>query len=123
MNISFNLHIIDNKSIENVIHVFKRPQISEYYLENWIEENKYDHSISKVDFLKKVKNEKDYLFEINKIQDNYQLIILNENNKNWDTLKLKIKTKFIEFKIDIKKENNHHFYICQINKYFVYKKI
>ena len=123
MNISFNLHIINNKSIEKVVPILKKNKSNEYYVENWIEENKYDHSIIKVDFLEKVKNEKDYLFEINKIKDEYRFIILNENNKNWDTLKLNIKTKFIEFKIDIKKENNHHFYICQINKYFVYKKI
>lgn len=119
MNISFNLLIINEQSIEKKINIKKNLKSTHYYLEDCIQENQYEYSIINVDFLEKIKNKQNFLFEINKIQNNYKLIIVNEKENSWNKLKLKIKTKIKEFELHIEKKNTYHFYIYNINKYFV----
>ena len=119
MNMSFNLFIINSNSIENTILILKKQKATNYYLENWYENVKYDYSIINVEFIENIENKEKFNFEINKIQNDYKLIILNEENNNWRKLRLKIKTKIKEFEISILRKNNFNFYICEINKYIV----
>ena len=119
VNTSFNLYIIDEQSNEYIKNINNQLNSKNYYLEDYKSKKEYNYFIKKVIFLEKVNNEKNFYFEINKIRNDYILIILNEKENNWKKLNINIKTKSKEFTIKINKKNNYHFYIVNINDYYV----
>jgi len=78
---------------------------NDYHLIKW-ETFKVEYCIQEVTFIDAEK--KDFFFEINKVQDKYVLVILNESVDKWDSFSIQIRTKIKTFQVKIKKNNKNY---------------